>query len=128
MHNQKEKVPFKPLNCLYCSNAVITLGVDVQSHFKSISPQPHCFCYDVPAEMFDLYLVRCPEQDIAIYNWLPYHCGHFQSSMIQLRCVVCGKPEQFEEWNCIPDIFIQGFNVLTCDDKCADRLDKQVRT
>ena len=118
MDNTRKPETNKPLNCLYCLNAVLTPGSSKTAYFEATRPTPNCFCYDVPHELFDLYLLRIPDNEIDIYAWLPYHCGHFMPRMLQLRCRNCGRPEQFEEWDCLKDIFIKGYREMTCNTVC----------
>ena len=125
MDSTKEPVTAKPLNCLYCSNAEIIPGSSSLNGFAYIPPIPGCTCYDVPHELIDLFEIKtCPNNKphdnyfSDLYSWLPYHCGHFLPRLVKLRCAACLKPDVFEEWRLIQDVFIDCFNIMVCNQAC----------
>lgn len=123
MDSTQKHISDKPLNCLYCRQAVLSPGSSRTANIESIPPTPNCFSYDVPHELFDLFILRggnlgSMHDYTNIYNWLPYHCGHFLPRIVQLRCAVCLKPGKFEEWRMVQAVFIDKFNIMVCNDAC----------
>ena len=118
MNNTRKPVTNKPLNCLYCLNAVLTPGSSRTAYFEATRPTPNCFCYDVPHELFDLYLLRVPDNEIDLYAWLPYHCGHFIPRFVRQGCKVCKKIFIIPEWKLVQKQYLTFGLVMVCSKEC----------
>lgn len=121
MDNTQKPAKNKPLNCLYCLQAILEPGSSRTADHESIPPQPHCFCYDVPHELADLFNLKMKMPGTFyenIFTWLPYHCGHFQPRLIRMHCFICGAPGTFSEWQVADKIYTGEQDIMACSGPC----------
>lgn len=119
----------KPLNCLYCVNASLEPGSSRTATFESIPLQPVCQCMDVPHELVDLYLLQMLKNNNAgfsdVFNWLPYHCGHFAPRLVRMHCYICGKRGVFSEWHVVENIYTGDKNIMACSTPCMNEVNRR---